>query len=109
MNTADSHFDGGLMGLIGVNLAAISLTFITLGICYPWAICIYKRWICKHTVIEGHRLRFTGSGMGLFGTWIKIFLLSIITAGIYSLWAGIAIKKWEIKNTRFKNDIVSTN
>jgi len=101
MSTTDSYFDGGLLGLIGVNIAGFFLTLLTLGICFPWALCIVESWYTKHTIIEGKRLRFIGTGMGLFGTWIKIFLLSIITLGIYALWAGIAIKKWKVKNTRF--------
>ena len=101
MSITDSYFDGGLFGLIGISILAFFLTLFTLGICYPWALCIIENWYTKHTVIEGRRLRFTGTGIGLFGTWIKIFLLSIITFGIYAFWAGIAIKKWKVKNTRF--------
>ena len=28
-------------------------------------------WEIKHTVINGHRLRFDGTAIGLFGNWIK--------------------------------------
>jgi uncharacterized membrane protein YjgN (DUF898 family) len=102
MSTSDSYFDGGLGGLIINALLAGLLTLFTLGFGFPWALCMRERWMAKHTVIEGKRLRFTGTGGGLIGTWIKIFLLTIITLGIYGLWAGLAIKKWKAEHTRFE-------
>ena len=58
-------------------------------------------WEINHTVIEGHRMKFTGSAFGLFGNWIKWLLLTIITLGIYSFWLSIALKKWQTKHTHF--------
>lgn len=101
MSTTDSYFDGGVFGLIGINLLSALLILVTIGFGLPWAITIRQNWITKHTVVEGNRLRFEGTGLGLFGTWIKIWLLTIITLGIYGFWAGIAVKKWTVKNTRF--------
>ena len=49
-------------------------------------------WEINHTVIEGHRMKFTGSAFGLFGNWIKWLLLTIITVGIYGFWVGIKIR-----------------
>lgn len=102
MSTTDSYFDGGLLGLLGTFIVSLLITVLTFGIGFPWALCYKQRWFCKHSVIEGNRLRFDGTGMGLFGIWIKIFLLSIITLGIYGLWAGITVKKWELAHTRFE-------
>lgn len=96
-----SYFDGGLLGLIGLSILALFITVFTLGICYPWALCLVYGWKINHTVIEGKRLKFNGSAIGLFGNWIKWFLLCIITFGIYSLWLGIALEKWKVKNTTF--------
>ncbi len=98
-----SYFDGGLGGLIGKSILAFLVTVFTLGICYPWGLCIMEKWYTNHTVINGKRLRFDGTATGLFGTWIKIILLSLITLSIYSLWAGIAIKKWKVKHTVFED------
>ncbi|MFW5795244.1 MAG: DUF898 family protein [Bacillota bacterium] len=98
----ESKFDGGILGLIGVNLVAFFITLITLGIALPFAITYKQRWVAKHTIIDGKRLIFKGSGMGLFGTWIKIFLLTIITIGIYGFWAGLTVKKWVVKHTHFQ-------
>lgn len=96
-----SYFDGGLLSLWGHELLAGLITFLTLGICYPWAKCILIGWKVRHTVINGHRLRFTGSAVGLFGQWIKWWLLSIITLGIYGLWLPIKMQKWQTAHTEF--------
>ena len=99
----ESYFDGGLLQLIGWKILGFIITFITLGICFPWAICMIYRWETKHTVIEGRRLKFTGTAMQLFGNWIKWLLLTIITVGIYSFWLNIKLKKWIVKHTEFEN------
>ncbi len=99
----NSYFDGGLLQLIGWRLIGALITVVTLGICYPWALCMVYGWETKHTVINGHRLVFDGSAVSLFGQWIKWLLLCIITVGIYSLWLGIALKKWKTKHTHFEN------
>lgn len=99
----NSYFDGGLLQLIGWRLVGALITVVTLGICYPWALCMVYGWETKHTVINGHRLVFDGSAVGLFGNWVKWLLLCVITVGIYSLWLGIALKKWKTKHTHFAN------
>ena len=95
----ESKFDGGLLGLIGVNIVVMFVTFITLSIALPWMTCYKERWFAKHTVIDGKRLTFDGTGAQLFGTYIKWFLLTIITIGIYSFWLSINMKKWIVKHT----------
>lgn len=96
-----SVFTGGLLGLIGVTLWQTILTFCTLGIAAPWAICFKQRWIAKHTYIDGRQLRFDGTGSQLFGNYIKWFLLTIITLGIYGFWLDIKMKQWIVKHTHF--------
>ena len=99
----NSYFDGGLFQLIGWRLLGWLITILTLGICFPWALCMVYNWEIKHTVIEGKRLRFDGTALQLFGNWIKWLLLTIITFGIYSFWVQIAIKNWKTKHTFFVN------
>jgi len=99
----ESYFDGGLLQLIGWKLLGGLITLITLGICYPWAICMVYNWEVKHTVVDGKRLVFDGTAWQLFGSWIKWFLLTIITLGIYGFWIGIKTKKWITKHTHFAN------
>ena len=74
----NSYFDGGLLQLLGWRILGALVTAITLGICYPWAVCMVYNWEIKHTVIEGKRLRFDGTALQLFGNWIKWLLLIII-------------------------------
>ncbi|MCL2035506.1 MAG: YjgN family protein [Oscillospiraceae bacterium] len=101
MATQDSYFDGGLAGYIGWSILGFFVTMITLGICYPWALCMIYGWKINHTVVQGRRLKFKGTAMGLFGHWIKWLLLCIITLGIYSFRLFIALEKWKVKNTVF--------
>ena len=97
-----SYFDGGLLQLIGWSILGWLVTVFTLGICYPWALCMVYGWKINHTVIEGRRLKFTGSAVGLFGNWIKWLFFMVITLGIYSFWLRIALEKWKVKNTTFE-------
>lgn len=97
----NSYFDGGLLQLIGWKIIGFFITVCTLGICYPWALCLVYNWKIKHTVIEGKRLEFSGTAIGLFGNWIKWFFFCIITLGIYSFWLNIALEKWKVKHTKF--------
>ena len=101
VQTENSYFDGGLFQLIGWYLVGALITFLTFGICFPWACCMIYRWEAKHTVIEGKRLTFDGTAMQLFGSWIKWLILCFITLGIYSFWVNLALKKWKIKHTHF--------
>lgn len=98
----ESYFDGGLLQLIGWRILGALVTLLTLGICYPWALCMIYRWEAKHTVINGRRLRFNGTATQLFGNWVKWFLLTLITCGIYSFWLRINLKKWVVKHTEFE-------
>ena len=96
-----SYFDGKLLQLVGWRLLGALITLFTLGICYPWAVCMIYGWEAKHTVINGNRLRFDGTALQLFGTWIKWWLLTLITLGIYSFWLPIKTKQWITKHTVF--------
>ncbi|WP_414839677.1 hypothetical protein [Carnobacterium sp. TMP28] len=99
----NSYFDGGLLSFIGWNLLGLAVTVLTLGICYPWALCMVYGWKINHTVVEGKRMKFIGSAVGLFGHWIKWFVLSIITFGLYSFWVSIKLEDWKARNTVFSN------
>lgn len=101
MENNKSYFDGGLLQLIGWSILGTLVTMFTLGICYPWALCMVYGWKINHTVIEGKRLKFTGSAVGLFGNWIKWLLLCLITIGIYGFWLNISLEKWKVKHTIF--------
>ena len=100
----ESKFDGGLLGLIGINILKGLITIITLCLGTPWAVCMSEKWYVKHTIIDGKRLKFDGTGGQLFGNYIKWLLLTIITLGIYGLWLGINLKKWVTKHTHVSTE-----
>lgn len=104
-----SYFDGGLLQLIGWKILGFLVTVFTLGICYPWAVCMCYNWEVKHTVINGRRLRFNGTAIQLFGSWVLWWFLSLITLGIYKWWADINVKKWITKHTEFADLAVARN
>lgn len=102
-NPGTSYFDGTLLGLIGWRLLGTIITILTLGLCFPLAICLVYNWEISHTVINGRRLKFDGKAIQLFSLWLKWVLLTVITLGIYSLWIPISLKKWQTKHTYFMN------
>ncbi len=99
-----SYFDGGTLGLIGWRVLAGFLVTITLGIAFPWAMCMLERWKAKHTVINGRRLKFTGSGLGLLGKYLLGMFLTFITFGIYGIWFGLSLEKWRVKHLVYEDD-----
>lgn len=102
-SNSNSYFDAGLLGMIGTNILCFVITVFTFGLLYPLAVAIKLNFETRHTVIDGHRLRFTGSGMGLFGTYIKWWCLCIITVGIYTFWLVKKMNQWKAKHTHFNN------
>ncbi len=99
-----SYFDGGYFAFIGYSLLVGFVTVITLGIALPWMACLFQRWIAKHTVICGKRMRFDGKGIGLLGSYLLWLFLTIITLGIYGFWMTINIAKWFAKHTHFEGE-----
>lgn len=97
----ESKFTGGILGMIGTNILCAIIVFCTLFIATPWAVCIKRNWITKHTYIEGRRLAFDGTGLQLFGKYILWLLLTFITFGIYSFWLTIKMQQWIAKHTYF--------
>ena len=97
-----SYFDGSTLGYIGWTLLGGLISSVTLGICFPWALCMLYEWKINHTVVQGRRLKFIGKPISLFGSWIKWLLLTIITFGIYGLFVYVALEKWIAKNTVFE-------
>ena len=108
-NWKNSHFDGGVLGLIGVSLAVFFLTLITLGLAGPAMYCYMLRWQYRHTVVGGYRLKFTGTGWQLFWRSIVWFLLTVITIGIFGLWVPIKYKKWEISHVEIDSVVPAAN
>lgn len=99
-----SYFDGSTLQWIGWRILTNIIITLTLGIAYPWAMCMMTRWEVKHTVINGRRLKFNGNGAQLFGKYILWAFLTLITLGIYSIWFGLGMEKWKVKHTVYADD-----
>lgn len=93
-----SKFNGGLLGLIGMNILCTALVSFTFGLGAPWALCLYISWFFKHTTIDGQQLTFDGTGGQLFGSYIKWFLLCIVTFGIYLFWLPFKMINWVVSH-----------
>lgn len=100
--SVESFFDGRLIGLIGINFICRILNIFTLGLAYPFVVCIKLRWINKHSVINKKKLIFKGTAGSLFLHYLLWSFLTLITFGIYGLWLNIKIMKWQTKNTHIK-------
>ncbi len=105
MNENKSTFDGTVLGYIGHSILFFIITVFTLGLAFPWAICMFQKWETHHTIIDGRRLTFEGTGLSLFGHYIKWWLFTIITFGIYGFWLHNAIKRWVVERTHFESQI----
>ena len=92
-------FDGGALDFLVARILSFLITFLTLGIAYPWAICIMESWKAEHTLFNGRRFKFVGSGFGLWGNWIKWWFFCFITLGIYGFWLVPSINRWTAQNT----------
>ena len=101
-------FDGGAATYIGAAILRKLITIFTLGLAYPWALCLFHRWKAKHTYIQGKQLVFTGGGFSLIGFWIKSVFFVIITAGIYIFWLIPKLNQWVVEHTDFA-DSTDTN
>lgn len=100
-NSTNSLFDGGLLGLIGINLLFGLICLITLSFGLPWAIVVKYKWHISHTKYNHRSLIFDGNGSQLIGSYLLWMLLTIITLGIYGLFIPIKIRQWKIKHTHF--------
>lgn len=99
-----SYFDGSTWELIGYKILTVIVCTITLGIAYPWMLCMVKGWETGHTVINGRRLKFNGHGHQLIGKYLLWVFLTVITLGIYGIWFGLGMKKWVVKHTVYADE-----
>lgn len=95
------EFDGSAGDFFVTYLCVLLLTIFTLGLGFPWTICMVQRWKAEHTIIDGRRLQFNGTGLDLLGHFIIMYLLIIITLGIYMFWAVPKLVGWVVEHTSF--------
>ena len=94
-------FDGGAATYFVTGILSWLTTVFTLGLGYPWSLCLSPKWRAKHTYIQGRQLVFTGGCFSLIELWIKWMILLIITFGIYSFWLITNLNKWIVEHTDF--------
>lgn len=54
-----SYFDGKLRQYVGLNIVCLLQMIFTLFIGTPWVIIKKKKWLLKHTIVYGQRLKLT--------------------------------------------------
>jgi uncharacterized membrane protein YjgN (DUF898 family) len=59
------------------------LTFITLGIYYPWAKARRLQFFYEHSELDGHPFHFHGTGRELFVGFIKAVVLFAVIYGVF--------------------------
>ena len=102
-NTYESKYTGGAFKRLLINLGVLLGTLFTLGIAYPFLVCIKEKWLKSHTFVNGRQLEFDGNGAQLIGKYIIWLLLSFVTFGIYALLRlPLNMQRWKTKHTHVK-------
>ncbi len=97
----ESKFTGTSGRLFFLRIGCFFLSIIPL-IGLPNALCIYERWVCKHTYIVGMPLVFEGTAGKLLGRFFVWGFFSVITLGLYGLIvAPVRYKQWVTSHTVF--------
>ena len=77
------HGEGG--ELFKIFIVNALLTFVTLGIYYPWAKASLKQYLYRETEFEGNRFQFHGTGKEMFIGMLKTVLFLVCVLGIGNL------------------------
>ncbi|MCF0071890.1 DUF898 domain-containing protein [Dyadobacter sp. CY261] len=99
--TRQLSFHGEGAKLFGIYIVNILLTFITLGIYYPWAKAALLKYMYEESEFEGSRFTFHGTGNEMFKGFIKaigIFLglycllfLALLSSSMVVKMLGVAV------------------
>lgn len=96
-----SRYTGGAVAPRLMKWVALFVSIITLSLAHPAMVCWQERYRCRHTYIDGKRLKFDGLAVQLIGKYICWVLLTLVTLFIYSFWLSVKMKKWITKHTHF--------
>ena len=96
-----AELESTLLLVLGILLAIVFALFI-MEFGTSWAICVWKRWMAKHTRIDGRQIVFDGKAIQLFGCSIKWGFFTIITFGIYSWWVPLKMTAWSTSHTHLE-------
>ena len=98
----NSYFDESVKAYLIIQLKFMLICICSLGLAYPWALCMKYRAKYHHTVVCGKRLKFIGCTKDLAQHWILWWLLSIVTLGIFALVIHVRMEKWTVANEIFE-------
>lgn len=101
---AVSRYTGGAVAPRLMKWVAFIVSLITLTLAHPAMVCWQERYRCRHTYIDGKRLKFDGHALQLMGKYICWVLLTLVTLFIYSFWLSVKLKKWVAKHTHFADE-----
>jgi uncharacterized membrane protein YjgN (DUF898 family) len=82
-------FFGKGSNYLGIWVVNISLTILTLGLYYPWAVASIRKFIWAETELENNRFVFHGTGKEMFKGFIKVYLIVLVIFGI-EFYGGIS-------------------
>ena len=99
----DSYFDKKVKDYIILKIKCIAICVLSLGIAYPWALCMEYKAKSHHTVICGKRLKFIGDPKELIFHWLLWWFLSIITFGFFIIVTHVRMDQWITANTIFED------
>ncbi|MGL4740221.1 MAG: hypothetical protein ACRC41_05365 [Sarcina sp.] len=97
----NSYFDKKVDQYVWLQIRMKILKVITLGLAYPWILCIEQEAKCKNMVVCGKRLKFIGQPKDLIRHWVLWWFLSLLTLGIYGIVVKVRFQQWVIANTIF--------
>ena len=99
----NSYFDESVKAYFILQLKFMAICIFSLGLAYPWALCMKYRAKYHHTVVCGERMKFIGSPKDLAQYWVFWWFLSIITLGLFSLVLHVRMQKWLTANLIFES------
>lgn len=79
-------FRGKTGEFVGMYLAGLLLSILTLGLYGPFFLTKVRRFLTEHAYIGTRRFGFDGAGRELFPRYLLAVLLSVLTLGIYGFW-----------------------
>lgn len=78
------------------------VSFLTLGLFYPWAKFRTHKIITDATMYGGSPLKFEGEVSDYFRIYIVGFLLTVLTLGIYYPWFAADVTRYNFSKTKFE-------
>jgi hypothetical protein len=85
-----ADFRAPFWGFVGRNILFNLSVFTIIG--WAWVMCWYIRWVLRHTLIEGARIRFTATGLGVL--WRAIAFTICCVPIVTAPWATARYYRW---------------